>query len=351
MSDFSEERMSTITLKDVIVLINRIWKVLFLRKIQLFLFTSIFAFFGYLLAHFDTETYDAEVTFVIENNEASSPLGGLGGLASQFGVDVGGGSSNAFSQGNIEELVLSRRLIEDALMTSAVVNGTEDKLIHHFISISELNESLEESSLSDFRFPEDKEMFTFIHDSIIGIAYSIISSSNVFIDFKNETNIMSLKVRSENEDFSLKLVESLITKLDRFYISVQTAKSQLNLNFISNRADSVLTELQTAELMYADYKDSNFGVKKSKGFLQELRLQRKVQILNVMYSEIVKNLELSKFTSLNQKPLISIIDNPKLPLKSNLKSKPKYFILFAILGFFLASSFFVLVQFVKDELN
>ena len=70
---------------------------------------------------------------------------------------------NAFSQGNIEELVLSRRLIEDALMTSAVVNGTEDKLINHFISISGLNESLEESSLSDFRFPDDKEMFTFIH--------------------------------------------------------------------------------------------------------------------------------------------------------------------------------------------
>jgi hypothetical protein len=194
-------------------------------------------------------------------------------------------------------------------------------------------------------------MFTFHHDSIIGLAYRSISSSNVFVDFKNESNIMSLKVRSENEDFSLKFVESLIIKLDKFYVTFETAKSQLNLDFISNRADSVLIELQTAELLYADYKDSNFGVRKSKGFLQELRLQRNVQILNVMYSEIIKNLEISKFTSLNQKPLISIIDNPKLPLKKNVKSRSKYFVLFAILGFFIASSFFVLVQFVRDELS
>lgn len=350
MSDFSEEKVSTVTLKDVIFLTHRIWKILFLKKIQVVIFTLIFAFIGFLLANNDNGSFDAEVTFVIEDNEASSPLGGLGGLASQFGVDLGG-SSNAFSQGNIEELVLSRRLIEDALMTSAIVNGKEDKLIQHFISISGLNENWEDSLLSDFRFPDDKEMFTFNHDSIIGIAYKVISSSNVFIDFKNETNIMSLKVRSENEDFSLKFAESLITKLDKFYVTFETAKSQLNLNFISSRADSVLIELQTAELMYADYKDSNFGVKKSKGFLQELRLQRNVQILNVMYAEVVKNLELSKFTSLNQKPLISIIDKPKLPLNREIKSKSKYFILFAILGFFLASSFFVLVQFVKDELN
>lgn len=350
MSNFSEEKVSTVTLKDVIFLLNRIKTVLFLKKIQLILFTLIFASFGYFISYFDSGTYDAEFAFVIEDNEASSNLGSLGSLASQFNIDLGS-SSNAFSQGNIAELVLSRRLIEDALLDSAVVNGKKDKLIHHFISISELNKSWKEGPFADFSFPDHKEMFTFHHDSIIGLAYRSISSSNVFVDFKNESNIMSLKVRSENEDFSLKFVESLIIKLDKFYVTFETAKSQLNLDFISNRADSVLIELQTAELLYADYKDSNFGVRKSKGFLQELRLQRNVQILNVMYSEIIKNLEISKFTSLNQKPLISIIDNPKLPLKKNVKSRSKYFVLFAILGFFIASSFFVLVQFVRDELS
>ena len=350
MRDLSEEKVSTITLKDVVVLINRIWNVFHVNKGYILVFTLIFAFFGYFIAHFDDQTYDAEITFVIEDNETSSPLGGLGGLASQFGVDLGG-SSNAFSQANIEELVLSRRLIEDALLNTAVVDQKEDKLIHHFLSISELNKNWNESQLAEFNFPDDKQMFTFQHDSIMNIAFKSLSSSNIFVSFKNETNIMSLKVRHTSEDFSLNFVKALIAKLDKFYVTFETAKSQLNLEFISNRADSVLAELQSAELLYADYKDSNFGVKKSKGFLQELRLERNVQILNIMYAEVVKNLEIAKFTSLNKKPLISIIDNPKLPLNYNLKSKPKYFILFTILGFFIASFFFILIQFMKDELN
>ena len=41
-----------------------------------------------------------------------------------------------------------------------------------------------------------------------------------------------------------------------------------------------------------------------KGLLEEIRLKRDVEILNIMYgSEIVKNLEISKFTLLNNENL------------------------------------------------
>jgi hypothetical protein len=350
MGEFSDEKVSAITFKDVLILVDRIWTILYLKRLYIIIFTFLFGFLGYYIAFTDEANYDAEITFVIEDNETSSPLGGLGGIASQFGLDFGG-SSNAFSQANIEELVKSRRLIEDALLTPAVVDNKEDKLINHFISLIKLDENWDDSIKYIANFPVEKDLFSFEQDSIMSIVYNKIASSFVNIDFKNETNIMYLKVNSENEDFSLRFVESLIKKLDKYYISFQTAKAQLNLNFISKRADSVLIELQSAELLYAEYKDSNFGVRKSKGVLQELRLQRDVQILNVMYSEIIKNLELTKFTSLNQKPLISIIDSPKFPLKQNLKSKSKYFVLFFILGFFISAFYFTMKQLIKDELD
>ena len=53
-----------------------------------------------------------------------------------------------------------------------------------------------------------------------------------------------------------------------------------------------------------------------------------------MYGEAVKNLEISKFTLLNNKPLINIIDKPKLPLKVNRQSIIFSFILSSILGGF-----------------
>ena len=70
-----------------------------------------------------------------------------------------------------------------------------------------------------------------------------------------------------------------------------------------------------------------------------------------MYGEVVKNLEISKFTLLNNKPLINIIDKPKLPLKLNRQSIIFSFILSSILGGFLISFYLILIYVLKEELS
>ena len=59
-----------------------------------------------------------------------------------------------------------------------------------------------------------------------------------------------------------------------------------------------------------EIKDINQRIIKASGRLKELQLMRKVEVLNTMYLEIVKNLELSKLTLLNNTPIINIIDEP-----------------------------------------
>jgi len=70
-----------------------------------------------------------------------------------------------------------------------------------------------------------------------------------------------------------------------------------------------------------------------------------------MYGEIVKNLELSKFTLINNKPLLNIIDTPRLPLIGNKISAVKAFILFSILGVFIVCFFLIFRQVITDELK
>ena len=74
-------------------------------------------------------------------------------------------------------------------------------------------------------------------------------------------------------------------------------------------------ELEIAEEEFAKVKDINQRIVKASGRLKELQLMRNVEVLNTMYLEIVKNLELSKLTLLNQTPIIQIIDKPILPLE------------------------------------
>ena len=70
-----------------------------------------------------------------------------------------------------------------------------------------------------------------------------------------------------------------------------------------------------------------------------------------MYGEIVKNLELSKFTLINNKPLLNIIDRPNLPLKGNKISVVKAFILFSIMGGFIICLYLIFRQVIRDELQ
>ena len=147
------------------------------------------------------------------------------------------------------------------------------------------------------------------------------------------------------------MIESLAQKLEEYYTIFQTAKSKNTLDFLSFRADSVLNELKKAEYKYASYKDSNFGVQRAKGLLEEIRLKRDVEILNIMYGEIVKNLEVSKFTLLNNEPLLNIIDTPTLPLKVNKLPMIAAFILFSILGMLIYSFTLVIKQIINEEMS
>ena len=70
-----------------------------------------------------------------------------------------------------------------------------------------------------------------------------------------------------------------------------------------------------------------------------------------MYGELVKNLEISKFTLLNNKPLLNIIDSPTLPLKVNKLSIVSAFILFSILGSFLYSFILIVKQIINEEMS
>jgi len=84
--------------------------------------------------------------------------------------------------------------------------------------------------------------------------------------------------------------------------------------------------------------------------LKELQLLRDVEVLNTMYLEIVKNLEISKMTLLNQTPIIHIIDKPVLPLEEKALSKAVAGILGGFLGGFLSLLFFIFSKLFKDTL-
>ncbi len=342
-----------IRLKDVILKVRQLKIELFYRWRFIFIISSLFALIGVLYAMKEHTTYKAELNFVVEdNNGGGGMLGKYSGIASQFGFDLGGGGSTTFSEVNILELLTSRRVVEGALLSEVSVNGEKDLLINYHLEFNNYRELWFKNTpeIKKLFFSGDRNHFTLLHDSVLYVAWKNISENVINVELNDQSNIISVTCQSKNELFAKLLAENIVAEVKEFYIYTQTVKARNSLEFIQNRADSVLNELKLAELSYARHKDSNFGVMRAEGLLEEMRLKREVEILNVMYGEIIKNLEISKVTLLNQKPLINIIDKPRLPLEEIRFSTMKGLLLFGLFGVILASLYISLASLIKDAL-
>ena len=340
-----------IRLKDVILKLISIKQLLWKKKLQIISLSIIFGLIGCVYAYFKKEIYEAHLTFVIDESQEPGGLGVISGMASQFGFNLGGNSSGTFSQTNIQEIITSRRVVEEALLKSGIIDGKKDLLINHHIEFNKYRDNWKGTNIENLYFTSNRNDFSLQHDSIIGLAFFNLTNDNISTSLQNESNIIKISCISKNEDFAKLMIESLAQKLEEYYTIFQTAKSKNTLDFLSFRADSVLNELKKAEYKYASYKDSNFGVQRAKGLLEEIRLKRDVEILNIMYGEIVKNLEVSKFTLLNNEPLLNIIDTPTLPLKVNKLPMIAAFILFSILGMLIYSFTLVIKQIINEEMS
>jgi len=347
MGNYNDE----IQLKDILIKLSEYKTYLFNKKFTIIAVSGFFFVLGIVSALSSDKEYTAELTFVVEDQQqGGGALGAMSGMASQFGFDIGGSSSTTFSQNNILEFLKSRGVVEATLMQNRKVNKNEDLLIEHYLHINKIKDSWKTNK--DLNPVSFHGILTQDNDSVSGSVWMSIIEDKLVVELQsNEANIINLSYTSVNEEFAKAFVEALIEQMSKMYITHQTAQTSNTLDFLTSRSDSVFIELEIAEEEFAKVKDINQRIVKASGRLKELQLMRNVEVLNTMYLEIVKNLEISKLTLLNQTPIIQIIDKPILPLKVEKNSKTVLGLLSAFLGGFLSLSFFVFRKLFKDALS
>ena len=346
MQDFDNE----IELKDILRKFSEYRIFLWNKKYRIILSVILFSFLSFLVSHFFQEEYKAELTFIVDGgNDRGTMSGGLSGIASQFGFDLGGNSGTTFTQDNIIELLKSREVVSSVLLKESNVAGKKDLLIEHYLNINDLREDLiyENKLVNSFR-----EKLTLHHDSIINLVWLDMIENRIGVKFQSDdASILKLSYISYSQEFAKCMVEELIIRMGIMYTEHRTSQANNTLNFLSDRADSVFNELQISEKAFARTKDINQRIIKASGRLKELQLMREVEVLNTMYLEIIKNLELSKLTLLNNTPIINVIDRPILPLEDTNMSIVLVVLLGGILGGFFSVMFFIFQKLFRDSLK
>jgi capsule polysaccharide export protein KpsE/RkpR len=124
-----------------------------------------------------------------------------------------------------------------------------------------------------------------------------------------------------------------------------------NYNIIQRRADSIQSELLQAENSGATFVDQNQNIIKMSRRIEGERLRKKTEILNLMFGEVLKNLEIAKFTLENQTPSLIVIDTPTLPLEKKKMSRLKTAIGMAFLLGFIAAMYVLFKNYTNNKKN
>jgi hypothetical protein len=328
--------------KGIIVTISDYKNELKKRLLIILAVAIIFSLIGFGFSRSQEDQYNAVISFIVEDQSEGSNLSALSGMANMIGIDMGGSATSSFNQQNIIELLKSRKIIERTLNNTCKIEGKSDLLINHYIRINNLITDSSTINLSS----------NYYNDSITRIVWFRIIDRDMDILFQNdEANILNLSFESLNAELAKNFTEIVIDEMSEMYIDHQTEKSRNTLNNLYNRSDSIFKDLKISERNFAKVKDNNMRVMTASGRLEELQYMREVEILQAVYLELRKNIELSHMSVLNETPLIQIVDKPVLPLENINRSNLFWIVIFTFLGVFTICFIIILRKLVRDALE
>jgi hypothetical protein len=337
-----------ISLKELVLKIKE-WYQFLLTKWKLIVLAGIIGgLIGFTYAYFQKPTYKAVLTFALEEEKSGGGMSGLGGLASQFGFDIGGSGGGAFAGSNLIELMKSRLLVEKTLLNPIEVNGKTISIAEYYIQINKMRDAWDENpAFKNIQFlpNADRASFTLQQDSILkGIFSSVTGPKNLTIAQKDKkVSITSIEVVSSNENFSKIFCENLAKETSEYYVEIKSKKARMNVEILQHQVDSIRGQFNTSINEVASASDGIFNLNpalKSKG-TQPAKRQVDLQINTTMLTSLVSNLEMSKMALRKETPLIQVIDKPIFPLEKEKVGKLKSLVLGGFLAGFLTVLYLV----------
>ena len=302
--------------------------------------TIITSVLGLVYGKLQPSSYTATATFIVDE-KGGSKSGGLSGLASQFGIDMGsitGGSGGLFDGDNILEIMKSRRVIESVLLSNV-----EDAISEKGLTIADFylknsplgaalaTKNITTANLGFAKITEDSK-HSIVQDSVLYMIYVRIKKDLNVEKQNKKSTIITLGINSPSQVFSKTFVEKLLKKTSEMYIEIKTGNLTENINKMQKKADSLYNILSSTgdRRNYINLSIPNEGMSRDKS------------VASGMFGDVAKNIESMKLSLINQTPVIQILDGPKYPLLDK-RTPARYFLLigFAIgIGFSLAVSLY-----------
>lgn len=316
------------------------------KKWWIFLIAGILAAtVGFIYAMNQKPTYQSYLSFALDEGGSEGGMSGAMGLAAQFGISLGG-AQDVFTGDNILQIMQSRRLIEDVLLSVDTFNNKRSTLIEYYLQ----NETDRKKNIAEVHFypGQVRDSFTYFQDSILYTIFLDFQKNHIVARRPNKSlNIFELMVTSHNEKFSKIFTDNLIEKTNHFYTDIRSKKAKETLEILEKAIPNVKGKLDATISSKASTQDANLNTAFADAQVPILKEQINTQVYGTAYTELYKNLEMARFQYLKSIPLMQIIDPANYPMKKIKQSKLITAAIFAIIVTFTFLVIFAVINYFK----
>ena len=256
--------------------------------------------------------YESTVTILPEYGSKSNLLSQLSGLAELAGVKVGESAPTEIYQNLISSETVMRDVIYAKYKTEEFPDSVN--LIHYF----EIESSDKDPVI------QKREEFLKLYKNLV--------KSKISTDVDRMTKILNVTVTMPEAQLSADVVNNLVKSLDRYIRTQRKSNATEQSFYLEKRTKQIKDSLNIAENALKNFREQNRITSQSPNLLlEQARLARNVEILQTVYVELTKQLEIAKIDEIKDAPVLNVKEFAKDPVK---KAGPKRAISLIVIMFF-----------------
>ena len=302
----TELKEDTISLSDILMIIARQ-----IKTIIVILFVTVFLAFLYVQFISKENLLYISSTKILMSGPSSSS--GLGGLASQFGVNINQPSASELSSVSLfPELIKGRVFAERILKKSFFTERFGQKL--SLLAI--LTHGLDPPKVGE--------------DTLM---YRAMKSFQGMVELEVLSTYSLLKCETFEPTFSRDLANEVLFEFEQLNLTYRNRGVLDKREFILKRISAVEDDLENSEETLKRFREQNRQISSPALLLEQERLLRDLDIQKGIYLTLKQQLEMTKIEEVQKTSIIQILDYPQIPLEpSNRRNKVVALILASFLG-------------------
>lgn len=291
--------------------------------------------------------YTCAVKLAPEAGSGAKASGGLAGIASSFGINLGAAQSgtDAISP-NLYPDMMSSVDFKTSLFPIIVTRKSDGKSFTYYEYLE--NEQKMPWWSSILRGSRDKNENS--TDSINPFELTREQASIVKLIDKNlscsvdkKTLVITIVVSDQDPLVCATLADSVKTRLQNFITDYRTRKARVDLEYYKKMYVESKVKYEKAREKYASFSDSHRDVTSQSGRTKEANLLNEMQIQQTVYQQVVGQLQQAEMKVQQETPAFTTLQSATVPI---LKAGPKrvQICLIALLAAFFIITAFILFK-------